>query len=128
MILSAWIPILVAFLNVEHGLCSTSQLRLDPYDLLTNKILQQAEGMKQKSIQARTSKSCVFSCTTTDWCLSINFKTTPPHLCELLSSDRFINGTSIKEDGSYLHYSKTRKVSLNCLFKLSVDKPNRSSK
>ncbi|XP_028514166.1 uncharacterized protein LOC114574803 [Exaiptasia diaphana] len=113
MTLPDLIHVFVALLCTKHASSSTSGLRVDPYELYPDKRLQLPHGMEQKSIQVGDDKKCAFSCTTTEWCRSVNFKITPlengRHVCELLSSDQFTNGANLNQNNSYLHYSKKYK-------------------
>lgn len=82
--------------------------RVRDYVSFSNKRLT-TEGAVLTDVQ--DVRGCVFSCTRNEWCLSINFRTTPEHnglyLCELLSVDQFTNGTIMESNDTYIHYSQS---------------------
>lgn len=79
------------------------------FDIHPEKKLNLTRSDKAQSFQVSNKMECFTKCTMVHWCQSGNFKTTPGnnglHVCELLPSDRFTKGNTLKKDKAYLHFN-----------------------
>jgi hypothetical protein len=64
-------------------------------------------NVKQMTTKVANKMDCVFACTGTSWCRSVNFKITPElndhHICELIATDNYTNPKYLTQNEKFTH-------------------------
>lgn len=104
-------PLSLLALGVKISSCAEEREVSNYYIPYPDQILtigQYEQNSIQKTTKVTDGMDCNFACNDEHWCESINFKTNAEsdgsHVCELLSGNRFMNGSTMTEKSGYIHY------------------------